>query len=84
MMSSGIVYGYYSHILKIDEEDFDGHGALLQEGLFASFHFFWYVQLPASFCSFWQLTFYEFKGNTFSIQKDGSFSEIAFVEMMDL
>ncbi|XP_042474996.1 respirasome Complex Assembly Factor 1-like [Macadamia integrifolia] len=36
MLSSGIIYGYYSIILKIDEEDFGGHGALLQEGLFAS------------------------------------------------
>ncbi|GAB2274389.1 hypothetical protein Dimus_009155 [Dionaea muscipula] len=35
-MSTGIVYGYYARILKIDEEEFGGHGALLQEGLFAS------------------------------------------------
>ncbi|XP_004486995.1 uncharacterized protein [Cicer arietinum] len=36
VISSGIIYGYYSVILKIDEEEFGGHGALLQEGLFAS------------------------------------------------
>ena len=36
VLSSGIIYGYYSVILKIDEEEFGGHGALLQEGLFAS------------------------------------------------
>ncbi|KAK3018882.1 hypothetical protein RJ639_002834 [Escallonia herrerae] len=36
IISSGIIYGYYAMILKIDEEDFSGHGALLQEGLFAS------------------------------------------------
>ncbi|GJV11848.1 Rab5-interacting protein [Tanacetum coccineum] len=36
LISSGIVYGYYAIILKIDEEDFGGHGPLLQEGLFAS------------------------------------------------
>ncbi|KAJ4971332.1 hypothetical protein NE237_004431 [Protea cynaroides] len=36
LLSSGIIYGYYSIILKVDEEDFGGHGALLQEGLFAS------------------------------------------------
>ncbi|XP_061359397.1 uncharacterized protein LOC133303495 [Gastrolobium bilobum] len=35
-MSTAIIYGYYSVILKIDEEEFGGHGALLQEGLFAS------------------------------------------------
>ncbi|KAL3720066.1 hypothetical protein ACJRO7_004974 [Eucalyptus globulus] len=35
-ISSGIVYGYYAMILKIDEEEYGGHGALLQEGLFAS------------------------------------------------
>ncbi|KAM4083307.1 hypothetical protein ACB094_08G046100 [Castanea mollissima] len=27
-------------ILKVDEEDFGGHGALLQEGLFASISLF--------------------------------------------
>ncbi|CAN1150500.1 Respirasome Complex Assembly Factor 1 [Linum perenne] len=36
LISSGIIYGYYALILKVDEEDFGGHGALLQEGLFAS------------------------------------------------
>ncbi|GJX35536.1 Rab5-interacting protein [Tanacetum coccineum] len=36
LISSGIVYGYYAIILKIDEEDFGGLGPLLQEGLFAS------------------------------------------------
>ncbi|XP_039144355.1 respirasome Complex Assembly Factor 1-like [Dioscorea cayenensis subsp. rotundata] len=40
VLSSSIVYGYYAHILKIDEEEFGGHGALLQEGLFASFTLF--------------------------------------------
>ncbi|KAG9454704.1 hypothetical protein H6P81_007608 [Aristolochia fimbriata] len=39
-ISTGIVYGYYAVILKVDEEDFGGHGALLQEGLFASFSLF--------------------------------------------
>ncbi|KAA8549280.1 hypothetical protein F0562_000964 [Nyssa sinensis] len=39
-ISSGIVYGYYAIILKTDEEDFGGHGALLQEGLFASITLF--------------------------------------------
>ena len=36
VLSSGIIYGYYSLVLKVDEEEFGGHGALLQEGLFAS------------------------------------------------
>ncbi|CAN1329262.1 Respirasome Complex Assembly Factor 1 [Linum perenne] len=36
LLSSGIIYGYYSLILQVDEEDYGGHGALLQEGLFAS------------------------------------------------
>ncbi|XP_072976738.1 uncharacterized protein [Typha angustifolia] len=39
-LSSGIIYGYYTYVLKIDEEEFGGHGALLQEGLFASFSLF--------------------------------------------
>ncbi|KAJ7543777.1 hypothetical protein O6H91_09G052200 [Diphasiastrum complanatum] len=36
VLSSGIIYGYYSQVLKIDEEEFGGHGNLLQEGMFAS------------------------------------------------
>ncbi|KAF5797168.1 putative rab5-interacting protein family [Helianthus annuus] len=36
VISSGIIYGYYAIILKVDEEEFGGHGPLLQEGLFAS------------------------------------------------
>lgn len=40
MLSSGIIYGYYAMILKIDEEEHGGHGALLQEGLFASITLF--------------------------------------------
>ncbi|KAG0502957.1 hypothetical protein HPP92_003029 [Vanilla planifolia] len=40
VLSSGVIYGYYAHILKVDEEEFGGHGALLQEGLFASFSVF--------------------------------------------
>ncbi|XP_030524296.1 respirasome Complex Assembly Factor 1-like [Rhodamnia argentea] len=39
-LSTGIVYGYYAMILKIDEEEYGGHGALLQEGLFASLTLF--------------------------------------------
>ncbi|KAF9675356.1 hypothetical protein SADUNF_Sadunf09G0023700 [Salix dunnii] len=40
LISSGIIYGYYAMILKIDEEDFGGHSTLLQEGLFASITLF--------------------------------------------
>ncbi|PIA54738.1 hypothetical protein AQUCO_00900959v1 [Aquilegia coerulea] len=40
VLSSAIVYGYYAIVLKVDEEDFGGHGALLQEGLFASLTLF--------------------------------------------
>ncbi|KAK4254946.1 hypothetical protein QN277_008016 [Acacia crassicarpa] len=40
VFSSGIIYGYYAVILKVDEEEFGGHGALLQEGLFASITLF--------------------------------------------
>lgn len=36
VLSSCIVYGYYTLVLKIDEEDFGGHGSLLQEGMFTS------------------------------------------------
>ncbi|KAJ0260090.1 T90 [Hirschfeldia incana] len=39
-ISSGIVYGYYALILKVDEEDYGGHAALLQDGLFASLSVF--------------------------------------------
>ncbi|KAF3578911.1 hypothetical protein DY000_02030238 [Brassica cretica] len=39
-ISSGIVYGYYALILKIDEEDYGGHATLLQDGLFASLSVF--------------------------------------------
>jgi len=39
-ISTGIIYWYYAYVLKIDEEEFGGHGALLQEGLFASFTLF--------------------------------------------
>ncbi|XP_051224532.1 uncharacterized protein [Lolium perenne] len=39
-ISTGIVYWYYAYVLKIDEEEFGGHGALLQEGMFASFTLF--------------------------------------------
>lgn len=39
-MSSGIVYGYYAVILKVDEEDIGGHAALLHEGLFPSLALF--------------------------------------------
>ncbi|KAL6577220.1 hypothetical protein OROMI_011496 [Orobanche minor] len=40
VFSSGIIYGYYALVLKVDEEEFGGHGALLQEGLFASVSLF--------------------------------------------
>eukprot|EP00249_Psilotum_nudum_P011087 c22960_g1_i1 orf=379-780(+) len=36
VFSSGVIYGYYMYILKIEEEEYGGHGNLLQEGLFAS------------------------------------------------
>ncbi len=51
LISSGIIYGYYAMILKIDEEDFGGHTALLQEGLFASITLFlvlWDLSVSAS------------------------------------
>lgn len=40
LLSSGIVYCYYAVVLKIDEEEFGGHGTLLQEGMFASITLF--------------------------------------------
>ncbi|QCD88362.1 uncharacterized protein RAB5IF homolog [Vigna unguiculata] len=39
-LSTSIIYSYYAVILKVDEEEFGGHGALLQEGLFASITLF--------------------------------------------
>ncbi|KAA3458559.1 Rab5-interacting [Gossypium australe] len=38
--NTGIIYGYYAMTLKIDEEEFGGHAALLQEGLIASITLF--------------------------------------------
>lgn len=35
-LSSAAIYGYYKVVLKLDEEDFGGHGTLLQEGMFTS------------------------------------------------
>lgn len=40
VLSTAIIYGYYTFILKVDEEEFGGVGALLQEGMFASFTLF--------------------------------------------
>uniref|UniRef100_A0A0C9S315 TSA: Wollemia nobilis Ref_Wollemi_Transcript_15930_1025 transcribed RNA sequence n=1 Tax=Wollemia nobilis TaxID=56998 RepID=A0A0C9S315_9CONI len=40
LLSSGIVYTYYHIVLKVDEEEFGGHGTLLQEGMFASITLF--------------------------------------------
>ncbi|GLJ04682.1 hypothetical protein SUGI_0001220 [Cryptomeria japonica] len=40
LLSSGIVYVYYALVLKVDEEEFGGHGTLLQEGMFASITLF--------------------------------------------
>lgn len=40
VLSTGIIYAYYALVLKVDEEEFGGHGALLQEGLFASITLF--------------------------------------------
>lgn len=39
-------------VLKIDEEDFGGHGALLQEGLFASTTLFLVSWHPITFFPF--------------------------------
>lgn len=39
-LSTGLVYGYYAFYLKVDEEEFGGHGPLIQEGLFASLTLF--------------------------------------------
>ncbi|KAJ0720702.1 putative rab5-interacting protein family [Helianthus annuus] len=51
VISSGIIYGYYAIILKVDEEEFGGHGPLLQEGLFASVTLFLVHQLIPLFAS---------------------------------
>ncbi|KAG0516937.1 hypothetical protein BDA96_09G045300 [Sorghum bicolor] len=39
-ISIGIIYWYHTYLLKIDEEEYGGHGAPLQEGLFAAFTLF--------------------------------------------
>lgn len=54
-ISTGIIYWYYTYLLKVDEEEYGGHGALLQEGLFASFTLFllsW--TLVYSLAHFWE------------------------------
>ena len=40
VLSSGAIYTYYNIVLKVDEEDFNGHGTLLQEGMFTSIMLF--------------------------------------------
>lgn len=40
VLSTAIIYAYYAIVLKVDEEELGGHGALLQEGLFASISLF--------------------------------------------
>ena len=35
-LSSSAIYVFYNIVLKIDEEEYNGHGALLQEGIFTS------------------------------------------------
>lgn len=70
-LSTAIVYGYYALILKVDEEDYGGHGALLQEGLFASMTLFLLAWiLVYSLVHFWsaskQLLFSDLMWNQFS------------------
>ncbi|EFJ10222.1 hypothetical protein SELMODRAFT_182295 [Selaginella moellendorffii] len=36
LVSTLLVYTYYAFLLKVDQDEFGGHGALLQEGMFAS------------------------------------------------
>ncbi|KMZ62767.1 Rab5-interacting family protein [Zostera marina] len=40
VLSTATIFWYYAYFLKIDDEEYDGHTALLQEGLFASFTLF--------------------------------------------
>lgn len=39
-LSTALVWGYYTVVLRVDEEEMGGHGSLLQEGLFTSFGMF--------------------------------------------
>lgn len=60
LISSGIIYGYYAIILKVDEEEFGGHGSLLQEGLFASITLFLLAwTLVYSLAHFWSGSFHD-------------------------
>nr|XP_029151025.1 uncharacterized protein RAB5IF homolog isoform X1 [Arachis hypogaea] len=59
-MSSGIIYGYYSLVLKVDEEEFGGHGALLLEGLFASTTLFLVVYYLGLYCVLQKVRFFPF------------------------
>jgi hypothetical protein len=52
-ISTGVIYWYYTYLLKIDEEEYGGHGALLQEGLFASFTLFLVTCLFQELISFY-------------------------------
>ncbi|KAJ0540393.1 putative rab5-interacting protein family [Helianthus annuus] len=75
VISSGIIYGYYAIILKVDEEEFGGHGPLLQEGLFASVTLFLVHQLIPLFASayFIKITGVNFKDCPLSLY---SFSDV--------
>eukprot|EP00850_Spirogloea_muscicola_P012183 SM000078S22042 [mRNA] locus=s78:108023:109098:+ [translate_table: standard] len=36
LLSMALVFSYYKYYLRVDEEEFGGHAALLQEGLVAA------------------------------------------------
>ncbi|XP_024516000.1 uncharacterized protein LOC112340464 [Selaginella moellendorffii] len=48
LVSTLLVYTYYAFLLKVDQDEFGGHGALLQEGMFASVTLFLVGQLTRS------------------------------------
>lgn len=51
VLSTAIIYAYYAIVLKVDEEELGGHGALLQEGLFASISLFLVIPTIPSWSS---------------------------------
>eukprot|EP00475_Leptophrys_vorax_P032825 TRINITY_DN5118_c0_g1_i1.p2 TRINITY_DN5118_c0_g1~~TRINITY_DN5118_c0_g1_i1.p2 ORF type:complete len:109 (+),score=11.17 TRINITY_DN5118_c0_g1_i1:414-740(+) len=49
-LSTALIWGYYTLVLKVDEEELGGHGALMQEGLFVSVGLFLLVWIVLYSC----------------------------------
>eukprot|EP00850_Spirogloea_muscicola_P004475 SM000019S05019 [mRNA] locus=s19:522768:523625:+ [translate_table: standard] len=52
LLSMALVFSYYKYYLRVDEEEFGGHAALLQEGLVAAVGLFMVSLRVFSGCSY--------------------------------